>query len=258
MGVILLYGTVFAALAFFVFAWSKLREAKRDEVHGLTRVVDEDHSKNGSSTPRAERRALKRIENNFVAVLPMVFMDPEAKLVLTTGRWNPESSLRGGDQAIKMLYDPDMQRENLTEPIPPEELKRLEILGPVQSKWRPRRPSERSRSMFSLLVGIDNAGNDVNLVVTTYDSTIISQARRFESIDTPELGDDPWRVLAYMLTSIVEFTEWDTPRPNRLVRSFLTVRTSNNIANRVSEYLPSAVTHYEDGTSEIIRREMTV
>ena len=55
------------------------------------------------------------LKKNFVSISPTIIADPCTKLIITQGRWTPESSARGGAVAIELSYDPELSCDRLTQ-----------------------------------------------------------------------------------------------------------------------------------------------
>lgn len=150
-------------------------------------------------------------ENNFV-VVPVdhghCIIDPVLKLRLKTGRWNPESSGRGGNIEVQLYHDPEIELGRLTMPIPEKDWKNFEIFGnkaPDEVSFQ----SNKSKKISWVDIIIDKKDDDIALIkYGAEDSTFRLTTELIRKADRGLVSEQPWQTLLYMLRSIPLLPFW--------------------------------------------------
>lgn len=144
-------------------------------------------------------------DNNFRVVGRYSLIDSVLKLHLTQGRWTPESAAKGGTQTIKLNFDPEIQADRLTMPIPAERLKRQAILGPITQDWQVFE-SEKSCAVVEIIIDITEHDDEVRLVFGR-GQTLDHTASLFAKYGGP-VEANPYFYILYMIQSLVLMEDW--------------------------------------------------
>lgn len=174
------------------------------------------------------------IQNNLVPVLPTVLLDPALKLRLSRGRWTPESVARGGSAFIKLSYDPQLRPDQLTMPIPSDEIKLLKMLGGAINRDWTAFESPESQTIAEIFVDIHDDGDEVRLVFAPPTPSIEADAKIICNSGVPDVCDRPYDTLAYMFDSIIWMDVWAAEYALPWKKSEISFYVSSNIARELS------------------------
>ena len=193
------------------------------------------------------------IENNFVSVLPTVIVDPVLKLRLEQGRWNPESSARGGSIDVHLSLDNEIRADRLTMPIPEVRRKLLEILGPVASDWTVFE-SNASRRIAEILVDIHNRDDELRLELKNHASSLDGMALLLSRQTAGHLSADPYEVLLYMFRSVILIEDWDESYAIPWGKRAISFCTSPDVAEKLAAETGATFERTRDGLAMIAAR----
>ena len=173
------------------------------------------------------------IEDNFVPVLPTVLIDPVLKLRLEQGRWNPESSARGGAQDIHLSYDPEIRAGRLTMPIPPKRRELLEMLGPLKRDWTVFE-SENSKRIANIIVDIQDRPGEVRLEFKSTRADIHTMSELISRQEIKDISNRPYEILLYMFQSVIVMPDWAEKFCTPWRKSSISFCASSDIADELS------------------------
>lgn len=193
------------------------------------------------------------VENNFVSVLPTVLVDPALKLRLEQGRWNPESSARGGSIDMHLSLDPEIRADRLTMPIPEVRRKLLEMLGPVARDWTVFE-SNASRRIAEILVDIHDRDDELRLEFRNDASSLDGIALLLALQTAGHLSADPNEVLLYMFRSVILMEDWDERYAIPWGKRSISFCTSPDVAEKLAAETGATFERTGDGLAMIASR----
>lgn len=104
-------------------------------------------------------------------------------------------------------FDPEIQADRLTMPIPPERLKRQAIPGPI-TQDRQVFESEEARPVLEIIIDITEHNDEVRLKFMREDPDLRSDALLFAKCGGPTDGPNPYFYILHMLKSLVFIDNW--------------------------------------------------
>lgn len=172
------------------------------------------------------------LEQNFVSVSPTIIADPCTKLIITQGRWTPESSARGGAVAIELSYDPELSGDQLTQPASIEDRALFERFGgaaPARTLYR----SAQARTLTSFHVDIRDGDDAVGLVFTQT-ASLADKAELVRGANPIIFGERPYEVLLHALRSIVLMGMWETEYAAQWRKGAVTLSVLPHVAQELT------------------------
>lgn len=135
-------------------------------------------------------------------------IDTSAKLRLATGRWNPESSAKGGAIDIVLFHDPKIEPTHLTMPPPDKVVRNRELLGAPPLKEVVFQ-SDQCREIAKITVDIDQFKDEVALIYNGgREPTFRYTARLIEMARAGVVSEHPWETVGYILKSMPKIPLW--------------------------------------------------
>jgi hypothetical protein len=138
-----------------------------------------------------------------------MLLDPDLKVRISTGRWEPEGG-RGGSIYVEMHYDPELRPDRLTMPTPATLVESMEMFGnPAPSEVVFKSPV--SRKVAELIFDVESIDDEIALLHPgpAMRPSFGSLATLIARADAGPLSEHPYAALLYMVEAVPMLPIWE-------------------------------------------------
>jgi hypothetical protein len=138
-----------------------------------------------------------------------MLLDPDLKVRISTGRWEPEGG-RGGSIYVEMHYDPELRPDRLTMPTPATLVESMEMFGnPAPSEVAFKSPV--SRKVAELIFDVESIDDEIALLHPgpAMRPSFGSLATLIARADAGPLSEHPYAALLYMVEAVPMLPIWE-------------------------------------------------
>jgi hypothetical protein len=196
------------------------------------------------------------IENNFIVVADGALIDPVLKLRLSFGRWEPGyGGAITATQVLKLHYDPEIQADRMTMPLPEDRRKRLLLLGPIIKDWQVFE-SDQSRKILELILNIMRGDQEVKLLISAGEHGFKLKNSLLQQKVPEEIQRNSYNIIKYVLESSLIFPLWDKEEGNGGRRTSISLYIERPLADELAANTDFNFDRSLDGPVLVVSREL--
>ncbi|MFV0294635.1 MAG: hypothetical protein ACK5JT_00755 [Hyphomicrobiaceae bacterium] len=199
-----------------------------------------------------------KFDNNFVPVPAgrSNIIDADLQIRMATGRWNPESSAKGGSVDIVLFHDPEILPDRLTMSPPEKVVRNRELLGapPISQVVF---QSDHCSEIAKLTIDIDRQDGEVALIHRGgRDPSFKYIARLIELAQKGRVSEHPWKTIRYILEALPLMPLWEDEYAKQWGAKRIGVYISRPLAEELSKLAGVPAPIGESDLVQIASREI--